>query len=186
MKIPPEARCLYQGILFDVYQWDQELYDGSKGTFEMVSRKPTVDIIATVDDKIIILMQKQPHRALYPSLPAGKININERPEIAAQRELLEETGYQFEKLCLLDEYFGGSKIYFHEYVYVARDCKQVAHQSLDAGEEIKVGFVSFEEFLQLVRNPFFAAPIPFKFAMYEALLDSDKKEALKQKIFFEC
>ena len=37
--IPPEAKCVFRGKIFDVYQWPQRLYDGSTATFEMLRRR---------------------------------------------------------------------------------------------------------------------------------------------------
>ncbi len=38
MKIPPNAKRVFKGIIFDVYQWQQKMFDGSKETFEMLKR----------------------------------------------------------------------------------------------------------------------------------------------------
>ena len=32
--IPENAKRVFKGIIFDVYQWEQELYNGSKAVFE--------------------------------------------------------------------------------------------------------------------------------------------------------
>jgi len=42
---------------------------------------------------------------------------------------------------------------------------------------------SFDEFLQLCRNPAFAAPNKLIFRMYECLIDKKKKEEFRKKIF---
>lgn len=183
IKIPKKARRVFRGVIFDVYHWRQKMYDGPSAIYEMLERRSTVDIIATVGRKIMVLKQRQPMRPLFPSLPGGGIDKGERPIAAAKRELLEETGYVAERMSLFDEYFGNSKMYFHEYEYIARGCRKVALQKLDGGEKIKVAFVSFDEFLQLCRNPLFAVSVFLKFQMYEALLDPKKKEKLRKKIF---
>lgn len=36
MKLPPQAKKVFTGQIFDVYQWEQEMYDGSFETFEML------------------------------------------------------------------------------------------------------------------------------------------------------
>ncbi|TSC75061.1 MAG: ADP-ribose pyrophosphatase [Parcubacteria group bacterium Gr01-1014_33] len=183
IRIPKKAKKVFSGVIFDVHHWKQKMFDGTYETFEMLERRPTVDIIAVAGDKIIVLQQKQPGRALYPSLPGGGIDKKETPREAAARELLEETGYTAEKFKLFGEYFGNSKMYFHEYQYIARGCKKIAKQKLDSGEKIKAILVGFDTFLQLCRNPLFAVPVYLKFQMYEALLDPKKKEALRKRIF---
>ncbi len=182
MAIPPHAKRVFHGIIHDVYQWRQKLFDGSSSTFEMIVRQPSTEIIATVDNRIIILMQEQPGRNAYPSLPGGRVEVGDTPLHTAQRELLEETGYKSSKWKLLDEFSGNQKFHFRESLFLAHNCKKIANQKLDAGEKIKVTLVSFDEFLQLCRNPRFVAAIPLKFMMYEALLDVKKKGELKRKL----
>ncbi len=180
--IPPTVKRVFHGVLHEVYQWKQKLFDGSSATFEMIVRQSSTEIIATVDDKIIILVQEQPGRKAYPSLPGGRVEAGDTSLYTAQRELLEETGYKSSKWKLLDEFSGNQKYYFRESLFLAEGCKKVAHQTLDAGEKIKVKLVSFDNFLQLCRNPRFVAAIPLRFMMYEALLDEKKKEEFRKKL----
>ena len=35
-RIPAHAECVFSGIRSDVYQWNQEMYDGSFQVFEML------------------------------------------------------------------------------------------------------------------------------------------------------
>ena len=182
-KKPPDAKKVFTGVLFDIYQWQQKMFDGSETTFEMLKRTPTIDIIALVDDKIIILQQEQPARPPFVSLPGGKIDEGEIALETAKRELLEETGYTSDNITLLQEFSGGSKIYYHEHLFIAKDCKKLGDQQLDPGEKIEVGLYSFDDFLQFCRVDGFTAPLGFRFMMYEALVDADKKAELKNKIY---
>lgn len=183
MKIPERAKKVFSGVLFDTYQWQQEMYDGSCSTFEMLHGKPTVDLIATIGDKIITLVQEQPGRAPYPSLTSGKIEEGQTPLEAAQAELVQETGCVSSNIRLFKEFLGSSKISIHEYVFIANDCRKIAEQNLDGGEKIQVKLSSFDDFLQLCRNEHFTAPQKLKLMMYEALVDPEKKKALRAMIF---
>jgi len=183
MKIPKDSKKVFEGVLFDVHHWEQEMYDGSHQTFEMLYRKPSVDVIAVVDGKILVLEQEQPGKPLFPSLPGGRVEKGEGVFNSAERELLEETGYKAGKIIKLEEFFGYPKLVFPETMFVARDCEKIAEQKLDAGEKIKIKFANFDEFLQLCRDSHFTAPIGFKFVMYEALLDKNKYQELKNKIY---
>lgn len=184
MKIPAEAKKVFQGVIFAVWQWQQKMFDGSLETFELLSRRGTVDIIAVVGNKIIILQQEQPTKPMYPSLPGGVIADGEPHLMAAKRELLEETGYKSDDFELLAAYEKvRSKVYHPEYIYFAKDCQKIAEQSLDAGEKIKVTFVNFDEFLQLGRNEKFLISPNFRALLYEALLDKEKRRELKLKLF---
>lgn len=181
--IPAEAKRVFCGVIFDVYHWKQKMFDGTYKTFERLRRRPTVDVIATRGNKILILNQRQPARAPYQSLPGGGIHDGEAPFVAARRELLEETGYMTDDWSLVGEYFGSAKIRFHEYEYIARGVQRIARQKLDNGEKISVAWRTFDEFLQCARDPLFAVSVYLKFRMYEAMLDSRKKTALRKEIF---
>ena len=37
--LPENAKLVFKGVLFDTWQWEQELFDGSYSTFEVVVRK---------------------------------------------------------------------------------------------------------------------------------------------------
>ena len=88
MHIPKNAKKVYQGFLFSIYKWPQKLFDGTSKNFEMVARRPSVDLIAiTEDKKIITIYQTQPGRKWYPGLPGGLIDDGEKPKQAALREL---------------------------------------------------------------------------------------------------
>ncbi len=184
VSIPAEARRVFRGVIFDVYHWKQKMFDGTYEIFERLERRPTVDVIATRGNKILVLHQQQPARIPYRSLAGGGIHEGEAPIAAATRELREETGTISDDWSFMGEYFGNAKIRFHEYEYVARNVKKVARQCLDSGEKIKVGWVTFDEFLQCGRDPLFAISIYLKFRIYEALVDPKKKEELRQEIFF--
>jgi len=184
MKIPKQAKKVFDGVIFDTYQWEQEMFDGTTETFERIHRAPSVECIAIVDDKIITLEQKQPTREdWYPSLPGGRIDEGEEPVKAVARELLEETGYTAKSFELYREYSGTSKIHFPEYIFIAKNCKKVSEQNIDSGEKINVKLSTFDEFVNMFRNKLCATSIYFKFEIYEALLDEKKKEELKEKLF---
>lgn len=183
MKINKKAKKVFEGIIFNVYHYQQKMFDGSYETFERLERIPTVDILPLVGDKIIVIDQEQPGTDIYPSMVAGRIEKGEEILVAAERELLEETGHKASSFKIINEYLGSSKIYYHEYLVVAHNCQKVAEQSLDVGEKITMKLVDFDEFLNMCRDRRFAASLDLKFEMYEALLDKKKKEELRKKIF---
>jgi ADP-ribose pyrophosphatase len=151
-KLPENARKVFEGVIFDVYQWEQEMYDGSTATFERIDRADTADIIAlTPQGKILIQHQRQPDREdWFLCLVGGRIETGEDPLDGAKREMLEETGHTSEQWKLIDRYQPTHKIRWEMFVYVARECTKVAQQNLDSGEQIQLKEVTFDEFIELV------------------------------------
>lgn len=161
----PGAKKVFSGVVFDIYQWKQKMYDGSFATFEKLKRPDTVNVIPVTDDnKIIILRQSQPgfKKSIF-SIAGGRIDKGEKPLEAAKRELLEETGHKAKKWELWYSYQPHVKMDYAIYTFIARGCEKVANQKLDAGEKIKLSYVDFSEFLRIVfEEPFYDKEIALK------------------------
>ena len=149
--IPQNAKLVFKGKVFDVYQWDQELFDGSRAIFEKVKRADTVQIIpVTEDGRILMINEMQPGKNnRFVGIPGGRMDENETPEDVARRELLEETGYVAEELVLWISSQPHSKVDWAAYVFIGKCCKKVGEPNLDPGEKIKLKSVSFDQFLDI-------------------------------------
>jgi 8-oxo-dGTP pyrophosphatase MutT (NUDIX family) len=76
---------------------------------------------------------------------------NESPENALRRELLEETGYEFEEVEFLCELYANPATAKNKtFCFIAKGGKRVAEQKLDKGEEIDIELVSPEKLKELV------------------------------------
>lgn len=150
MKIPADAKRVFKGIIFDVYQWQQQMFDGTYQTFEALKRPNTIEIIATSGDKIYMTHQSQPNKHDFYSLLGGRGEEGEDPLVTAKRELLEESGLESEDWELYKVFEPSHKIEWSVYTFVARNCKKVQDQHLDAGEKIEVMQLNFDEFISLV------------------------------------
>src|SRR3990167_5801555 len=92
--IPENAKRVFKGVVFDVYQWEQKMFDCSKATFEKLKRPDTVVVFPVLPDgKIILTEQEQPGKAPFIGATGGRIDEGEEVLDAARRELLEESGY---------------------------------------------------------------------------------------------
>lgn len=153
MKIPKQAKRVFKGKIFDVYQWRQKMFDGGYKTFEMLKRPNTVQIIVVARDKILIAKQKQPqYKKYFYSLLGGRMNKGETPLAAAKRELMEEAGYESNDWELLSTKGLYHKIDWTMYNFIARNSKKTKKQTLDSGEKIKVISLNFEEFIEMLMN----------------------------------
>ena len=150
MKIPKQAKKVFTGEIFDTYQWEQEMFDGSKETFEMLGRANTIQVIATMDDKVVIIHEEQPNFEPIYSVIGGRQEEGETPLECAKRELLEETGLASENWELWYKQEPYKKMDWTVSRYIARNCKKIAEQNLDSGERIEVKPVSFEEFIRIM------------------------------------
>jgi ADP-ribose diphosphatase len=150
MKLPPNAKKVFQGKIFSVHQWEQEMYDGSKATFEMLKRPGTIQIIPTAGKTVYLSYEEQPTKPRSYTLFGGRQEPDEEPLFTAKRELLEETGLESDDWELVKTYNYEGKIEWPIYLYVARHCKKVADQHLDPGEKIDIKEVSFEQFVEIV------------------------------------
>lgn len=151
MKIPSEAKRVFKGIIFDVYHWQQKMFDGSEETFEMLKRVNTIEIIAIKDGKICISHQSQPNKKDFYSLFGGRAEKEEKdPLVTAKRELLEESGMFSNKWELYKIYHPLHKIDWDIYTFIAKNCKKVADVKLDPGEQIETKELSFDKFIEFV------------------------------------
>jgi 8-oxo-dGTP pyrophosphatase MutT (NUDIX family) len=149
--VPDEATLAFKGMIFDTYQWPQALFDGSSHTFEMLKRPDTVTAICVVEGEILVIDDEQPYLGSRRSFPGGRVDETDASiEAAAQREVLEETGYSFQNWRLVKVSQPYRKMEWFVYVFLAWDVAGQQPAKLDAGERITVQSLSFDELRALI------------------------------------
>ena len=180
---PPHAKKVFEGEIFDVYQWEQEMFDGSKAIFERLKRSDGAFVIPVMQEGTIMLTeQEQPGLKKFFTLPGGRIDSGEDPLSAAKRELKEEAGLVSDDW---DFWFATQpigKIDWAVFYFVARGCKQKSDPSPDAGERITPKPMSWEDFVDIVVGDerFFGSEMRER--MLQAKLDSNKMTDLKKLV----
>lgn len=182
--LPAHATRVFEGDIFDVWQWEQELFDGTKKTFEKISRDDTVVIVPTLPgNKLLFLTDEQPSRAPIKTFPAGRMDKpGETPFEAAKRELKEETGYESTEWGLWKAYQPITKIDWAIYIFIARDCKKTGEMHLDAGERIAVEEIGIDELIAHLDDPSFVSD-DIREELIAAKYDAEAKKLLEKTIF---
>lgn len=184
-KIPEQAKRVFQGVKHDVYQWELDLFDGTKATFEILRRADCVQAIVNVGDKILIQEERQPHvDHSFFSFPGGSIEEGEKPQEAVARELLEETGFEARSWNLLDIQRPNHSIDWAIHIFIGHDAKKIAEPKTDGGEKITPRLVSLDELLDLVDSGAFYRFAPaLGMMLVRAKYDQKSRQELKSKIF---
>lgn len=118
-------------------------------------RNPVIVVAVDGDGKVLIQHEyRYAHDKVLASLPAGIIDEGETPLQAAERELLEETGYtadSFDYLGELYEYV--TKMEHITYVVRANNARKIAEPILEDTEFIEsVGLFSLEKIQEMLQN----------------------------------
>lgn len=143
--IPDDATRVFEGQIFDVYQWPQRLFDGSTVTYELLKRPDTVQIIAIKDDKIVVLDEQQSGRPSFLRLPGGRVEPGEPWLDAAKRECKEELGMEFTDWHFVIVRQPIVKIEWFVATFLTTNLSSQQQKSPDAGERISLLELSLEE-----------------------------------------
>lgn len=132
---------------------DFKLPGGKVSDFYIKKEGPAVGILAlTKDQQVILVKQFRPGpKLILEELPGGYVDKNETPEQAAERELLEETGYKGKAKFITTAYDCAYST-MNRYCVVATDCEKVADQKLDENEFAEVVLKSLPEFRKLLKS----------------------------------
>ncbi len=178
--LPENAKRVFEGAMFDVYQWEQEMFDGTKETFEKLKRSDTVTVFAVLDEgKIILTKQEQPSKEPFIAAAGGRVNPGEDILDAAKRELLEETGYEANEFILWKALQPIGRIEWAVYVFVARKLKRISEPFFDAGEKIEVMTVGFDEFIKIALQENFYHQEVYR-DVVDAIFNDEKMDKLKK------
>lgn len=142
-----------KGAIIDYYQDTMQVPNGNTAKWDFIEHKGAAAVVAVREDGKL-LMVRQYRNALEREtleLPAGGLNDRKEPtDVAAIRELSEETGYVCDEVELLVSIYT-TVAFCNEKIdiYVARDLKP-GKQHLDEDEFINVEAYSVEELKQMI------------------------------------
>ena len=146
------------GNFIKVNKYLVELNNGEVITREKILKgnsdgNASIILPVTVDGNVILVVQPRVFTRIGVGieLPAGYVDEGEDYEVAARRELFEETGYVPENVRLLGEFYqdqGCSGAY--NQAFLAEGCRKIGNQKLDKDEVIRYFKCSIDEMFELV------------------------------------
>lgn len=151
-KYPEVLR--YKARLFDVKEITVPLPDGHDKVFELIDIQNAVTVLPIDREGNIYFVEQFRIAALKEllELPAGKIEPDEDPQVAAERELREETGMAAGRILPIGEFYM-SPGYANEYMYcyLATDLYP-APLSPDSDEFINVRRIPLAKVKEMIRE----------------------------------
>ncbi len=149
-----KSELLFTGKFLKVVCDHVVLPDNSLAAREYINHNGAVAIIAlTADNKIVVERQyRNSVKQVMLEIPAGKLEPNEKTLEAAQRELLEETGYSSTEWIKLGHCFpcigySSEKIDY----YLAKNIT-LGKANLDVGEFLETFTIDFNQFVTMAYN----------------------------------
>jgi len=147
--VPPHATKVFQGVIFDVYHYEQEQFDGTVKTFEMLKRPDTVIVLPVKENgKLWVLREEQPGngvRELY--LPGGRVDTDDPSVLAAaKRECEEEIGVRFRDWYYIESVQPVSKVEWFVHIFMAENPYETVPTRHDSGEKIEIRECTYEQF----------------------------------------
>lgn len=114
-----------------------------------------VNAFALTKEGKVIMVKQYRHGigTIETELPGGVVEKGETWQEGVQREVMEETGYSFEKIEYLGKICANPSTtnnYMH--MFLATGGEKVAEQNLDDSEEVEVLLMSVDEVKQLVKE----------------------------------
>lgn len=115
-----------------------------------------INIIPITKDGKVILIKQFRHGtdSITLEIPGGMVdNIDRSEKVAAERELLEETGYIAEEMIQLGVCSPNPAIFNNElHIFFARNVKKISEQKQDGSEDIEVIQVELDQIPELIRS----------------------------------
>jgi ADP-ribose pyrophosphatase len=149
-----ESELVYEGKFLKLRKDKASLPDGSIGSREYIVHPGAAAMVPLFDDgRVLIERQfRYPLKREFVEIPAGKIDAGETSLQTAQRELVEETGYQaglWAHMTRIHPAIGFADELID--IYLCKDLVKTK-QKLDAGEFVELEIVTLAWLMDELRS----------------------------------
>jgi 8-oxo-dGTP pyrophosphatase MutT (NUDIX family) len=143
--------------IFDIFQYERKHPKTKKiSKFYGLNSSNWVNIIPITKENEIILVEQYRHGSDVPEIeiPAGLIEPNEKPIVAAMRECMEETGYKGKEEPVFLGKVKPNPAFLNNYCfhYLWLNCEKKYEQSLDENEDINIIKIPFNQIKTMIEN----------------------------------
>lgn len=151
-----QDKKVWETPIFSLHQIEL-LPDNQKKTvhFYRLDAPEWINVIALTPDNEILLVEQYRVGVDETTLeiPGGMVDAHEEPIRAAQRELLEETGYGSDLWVPLGKTSSNPAIQTNfTHLYLAKNCRKIQEPENDGNEDIMAHIMPLNTFFELVKN----------------------------------
>lgn len=153
------------------------LNDGAEHDFFVLENTDWVNIIPVTTNNEVVLIEQFRHgiEAMTMEIPGGMVDDAEDPQFAAERELIEETGYKPREVVFLGKSHPNPATHNNwVYHFLALDCEKVQETTFDTTESIATSLVPLDDINDLIANEEITHSLVVA-AFYRYLLYNQKK-----------
>jgi ADP-ribose pyrophosphatase len=129
--------------------------DGAEFPFYRLQNTDWVNIIPITKAGEVVLIEQYRHgiEGITLEIPGGMVDEDEDAKVAAERELIEETGYVPKEMILLGKCHPNPAIQQNwVYHYLATDCEKLHEPEFDATESVWTSLVPLDDIQNLIAD----------------------------------
>jgi ADP-ribose pyrophosphatase len=149
------ANCRVFKVRRDLSIRENDTDEKEAHSFFVIESPEWVNIIPVTKDGKVVMIEQYRHGIgeITLEIPGGLVDGDEKPEIAAERELLEETGYAPREVVFLGKSRPNPAIQDNwVYHYLALDCEKIQEPEFDSTEHAKTKLIEKSYISEAISN----------------------------------
>jgi ADP-ribose pyrophosphatase len=151
-----ESKTIFEESLFKIQRDTLQIHEHPPYTYySLVTHPFAVAVLASTPEGAFVLNEeyRQPTGHVLLGCPGGYVDPGEDALHAAQRELLEETGYQAESFTIMGSAFPYAGFTGQKTIYIrAHQATLAASPKPEVSEVIRARILRLEELIQLIQT----------------------------------